>query len=161
MCKSENKICKCCANKLVKWDKCPEFDKYKSSSTNMDMDPSDYGWMQMHGAVTPTGMVHEFLIVTCTTCKNLRKDVAEKKIVFQTVIDVASSYAGQFMVRVQGSTSPPVKWIKLYHTEDGDMTDTETESEIENADQNNQLVLRRDSDEDETEEETETETEDA
>ena len=163
MCKSENKICKGCTRRIVKWNTCEDFDAYKDRTLNMDANPTEYKWMKEHGIDHSDLMTHEFIIVSCTSCKNEHKGMTDKKYIISAIAEAAAGYAGNFVIKVQGSKSTPTMFVKKYCANvDDAATDTETESEIDTAISNNQLVLRapaNDDDDGDTEEDSDTEKE--
>lgn len=62
MCESRNTVCKYCTLKTLSWHSCEEFDKYKNGNADLNIDPSNFEWVQKHGA-EQMKMRHEFIII--------------------------------------------------------------------------------------------------
>ncbi|KAM3497494.1 hypothetical protein MY10362_009155 [Beauveria mimosiformis] len=161
MCKSQNKVCKICTTKITNWETCPEFDKFAISTNDMDVTPGNFDWIERHGS-KDIKMTHDFIIVMCTSC-NSRGGEPDRKALFSTISNIASTYAGNITVRVAGNKTV-LQWVKHSHGVKNVSTDTETESEIDENVPNNQLQLVRKGDDDdgsssETESESDSDTE--
>ncbi|KID96250.1 Ribonuclease H-like protein, partial [Metarhizium majus ARSEF 297] len=125
MCESRNTVCKYCTLKTLSWHSCEEFDKYKNGNADLNIDPSNFEWVQKHGA-EQMKMRHEFIIIACPSCKSPKAE-PNRKVVITAITKTASTYAGKFIIKTRGTTAKPIQWIKRYHSRKSHMADTETE----------------------------------
>ncbi|OAA37011.1 hypothetical protein NOR_07287 [Metarhizium rileyi] len=126
MCKSRNTVCKYCTQKTVGWDKCKEFDKYKNGKMDSNMDPTNFEWVQKHGARLRR-MHHEFIINACMSCESPQTK-PNKTAVIATITKTASRDAGTFIVKTQGRNSNAVEWTKRNHSRASNMTETKSDA---------------------------------
>jgi hypothetical protein len=155
MCQSTNKVCRGCGKYIIKWSECDRFVRHREAIMKPELQPSDYEWIAMHGATTPTKMQHTFVVTACSSCKHLDGNLA---VIKKSIISVCSMYAGAMSVMFEGDKEPMMKWMKQKHDAISNETDEETDNEIQTAANNGQLVLARNVSV--TDGETETDTED-
>lgn len=98
MCKSKIGICVRCLDTIVRHDGCGEFDEYKTAREQLDLAVDSDDWTSMHGSKNPDLHTFDIRLMTCPTCKSMKKDKLPSQEIAGTIETTCCALAGTFRV---------------------------------------------------------------